>query len=179
MKLRLFICMVILPAVFVGFLGCATGMKQIPSPGETRGQVQSFSVTSLDLDSENYLGLEDGPKELVRGGIRAWRNNSYQQAGELFLSAYFTGKDRGWVWKTDSKIRLLGHSLIAFHNGGAVAREIQTAKYLLNELSTAERKYLPSELKVLLYWATMNEDSPSFAAETPRSLRAIDFAPNM
>ena len=82
----------------------------------------------------------------------------------MFHAAYASGKSYGWVWKTDAKIKLLGHALRAYHNAGVVNKEIDATQYYLAELSELERHYVPTVEKVIMYWATMQSGEIAFSA---------------
>ena len=157
------------------FSACAGGQKDVslhPIPGP---RIESFTISQAELEGCEFLDADAGPRALVAQAVKAWRQNLYLQAGDLFLAAYRAGKDRGWMWKTDAKIRLLDHSLKAFFLAGAIDKEIQTARYLLSELTDIEKSYLPMETKVLCYWATMTEKEPAFEVDVPRALKIADF----
>lgn len=170
----------IVAAVCMGLLSaCASGQKQVSlQPEPHQPQIESFTINQVDLEGREFLDADAGPRALVIQAVKAWRQNLYVQAGDLFLAAYRAGKDKGWMWKTDAKIRLLDHSLRAFHLAGAVDKELQTARYLLSELTSIEKSYLPMETKVLCYWATMTEEASAFEADVPRALKIADFVPN-
>ena len=161
------------------FSACAGGQKQVSlQPISHQPQIESFTISQADLEGCEFLDADAGPRALVVQAVKAWRQNLYLQAGDLFLAAYRVGKDSGWMWKADAKIRLLDHSLRAFFLAGAVDKEIQIAKYLLSELTDIEKCYLPMETKVLCYWVTMTEKVPAFEADIPRALKIADFVPN-
>ena len=158
------------------FSACAAGQKDVSLPPiSSQPRIESFTMSQADLEGCEFLDADAGPRALVAQAVKAWRQNLYLQAGDLFLAAYRAGKDRGWMWKTDAKIRLLDHSLKAFFLAGAIDKEIQTARYLLSELTDIEKSYLPMETKVLCYWATMTEKEPAFEVDVPRALKIADF----
>ena len=162
----------IVAAVCMGiFSACAGGQKDVSlHPISHQPQIESFTINQVDLEGCEFLDADAGPRALIVQAVKAWRQNLYLQAGDLFIASYRAGKDRGWMWKTDAKIRLLDHSLRAFHLAGAVDREVQAAMYMLSELTGIEKSYLPMETKVLCYWATMTEEVPAFEADVPRAL---------
>jgi len=165
----------IVAVIFMGlFSACATGQKKV----SLQPRIESFTISQADLESCEFLDADAGPRALIIQAVKAWRQNLYLQSGDLFLAAYQTGKGTGWIWKSDAKIRLLDHSLRAFFVAGAIDKEIQTARYLLSELTDIEKSYLPMETKVLCYWSTMTEETPAFEVDVPRALKIADFVPN-
>jgi hypothetical protein len=170
----------IVAAVCMGlFSACAAGHKyESLQPISHQPQIESFTINQVDLEGSEFFDTVAGSRALVVHALKAWRQNLYLQAGDLFLAAYRAGKDGGWIWKTDAKIRLLDHSLRAFYLAGAIDKEIQTARYLLSELTSIEKSYLPMETKILCYWATITEETPAFENDVPRALKIADFVPN-
>jgi len=159
--------------LLVACTGCATVLNRSKAGVMER----SFVLTREEISREVYPDAGAGPEALLAQGVRAWQAGSFEQAGDVFQSAYNAGKAEGWYWKTDAKIRILGHSLRAYHLAGAVAKEVRVGNYMMGELTGTEKLLLPPELKVLLYWATVNEPEPAFAGEVPRSVEIDNNEP--
>lgn len=159
--------------------GCAEISYQRPEDSLSSGlKSDAIVIGSADLMGDGLGSGDNSPKSLLVDGIKAWRKNSYRQAGDLFVAAYRTGKNRGWEWKSDAKIRILGQALRAYTIDGAVEKERETTRYLISELTDLERSYLSSEEKILCYLNTLSEKEPAFHDEVPRQLRIADFVSN-
>lgn len=132
---------------------------------------QSINIEHRDLVKRILDADAATPKDFLAYGINSWNEKEFRNAGDYFIKGYKTGKSRGYRWMTDAKIRILGDALRAYFWAGDVTKETETANYLIDELSENEKKLVPSDLKVLIYWATMSSETPYYENDVPQSVR--------
>ena len=135
-----------------------------------------FTISQKDINEGCYA---EGPqyKQHMCNGIRAWKDGDYRRSGDLLKAAYIQGKANGGSFSTESIIQVLGTATKAYHLAGAIEQERYTAKLLYRDLGT-ESYYLPLDLKVLIYLATLDSENPAFADEVPSSLRLANHIIN-